>query len=102
MRIIDADAAVERFKEVFDLIYANEALPAAAVKKMIEIFFTGEKHTPTIDPIKRGVWQVIRDGGKVYRCSRCGRTMKYPCNYCPDCGQQNEVQEVQPGGHRDV
>ena len=97
MRIIDADAAVERFKEVFELISGDEALPAAAVEKMIEIFFTREKHTPTIDPIKRGVWQVIRcDSGKVYRCSRCSRTMKYPCNYCPDCGQQNEVQEVEP------
>ena len=93
MRLIDADAAVARFKEAFELISGGEALPAAAIGKMIEIFFTEEKHTPTIDPIRHGVWQVIRDGGKTYRCSRCGKQMDHPCNYCPDCGQENEVQE---------
>jgi len=94
MRLIDADAAVARFKEAFELISGGEALPAAAIGKMIEIFFTEEKHTPTIDPIRHGVWQVIRDGGKTYRCSRCGKQMDHPCNYCPDCGQENEVQEL--------
>lgn len=94
MRLIDADAAVTRFKEAFDLISGGEALPAAAIGKMIEIFFTSEKHTPTVDPFRRGVWQVIRDGGTIYKCSRCGKQMSDPANYCPDCGSENEVQEV--------
>ena len=95
MRLIDAESAVARFKEMFELLSGDEALPAAAIEKMIEIFFTREKHTPTVDPIRHGVWQVIRDGGKAYRCSRCGGMDADFYNYCPDCGSENELQEVQ-------
>lgn len=96
MRLIDGDAAVERFKEAFGLLSGGEALPAAAIEKMIEIFFTSEKHTPTVETERRGVWSVIRDGGLKYRCSRCGFIEgPYMTYYCSHCGARMECQEAE-------
>ena len=42
---------------------------------------------------KRGEWiavidwlQIPQEDSGTYRCSACGQVMKYPWNYCPNCG----------------
>jgi hypothetical protein len=42
---------------------------------------------------KRGEWIAVKDWLQIpqedsgtYRCSACGQVMKYPWNYCPNCG----------------
>lgn len=47
----------------------------------------GELHDKHGEWIEVHDWlQIPQEESGTYRCSACGQVMKYPWNYCPDCG----------------
>ena len=57
---------------------------------------------PTIDAVEvvHGEWievhdwlQIPQEESGTYRCSACGQVMKYPWNYCPNCGAKMDGEE---------
>lgn len=57
---------------------------------------------PAIDAVevKHGEWIAVHDWLQIpqeesgtYRCSACGQVMKYPWNYCPNCGAKMQKGE---------
>ena len=60
---------------------------------------------PTIDAVevKHGEWievhdwlQIPQEESGTYRCSACGQVMKYPWNYCPNCGAKMDGERRDP------
>ena len=84
MRLIDAD---ELLKSGF---FSNETIPE-------RILFVGDVESmPTIDPIKHGKWNRLKDhvyfDGDSFECSVCGEQFfmilegSKNYNYCSNCG----------------
>lgn len=74
MRLIDADAFLEKFNHL-DMV-------KAALKTAFDTM-------PTIDPVRHGKWNVTDKGTK---CSVCGgRTFQGLTLYCAYCGARLEV-----------
>lgn len=83
MRLIDADALLERMKRT--IRYFN-------IKFDIE-----EAPTIEAEPVRHGRWDdtgryTFTDGSLAIRCTECGAALhldeweKYHWNYCPNCG----------------
>ena len=80
MRLIDADALIERVK----------AAPIREKNKVIGLI-----HTERTAPVKTGKWETdeLPMGCVVgYWCSECGEQHDYKTPYCPNCGARMEPQ----------
>lgn len=93
MRLIDADALIERIK------YSFHNHERVRIDTVTETFLT-EYCSSTINPEDlrpKGEWIVCGDGENVpWMCSHCGKTTahKYKVTYgkfCPNCGAKMEV-----------
>lgn len=87
MRLIDADALIERLK------YSFRPDERVSIETVTGCFLDETGCAPTIDtePVKHGHWKCVgSDFGWHYECSECGCTDRYPFdgrhNYCPNCG----------------
>lgn len=85
MRLIDADAAIEKLREYItemesDVYYgSNLGIPEDYICEAIE-------DVPTIDaePVRHGEW--IYGENDIPHCSECGKEPKEISQYCPHCG----------------
>ena len=83
MRLIDADA-LKRLVDEEEWFDCQEQ----------SSFFTEIDKTPTIDPVKRGKWELHEypDGYYHTECSECGAVydemvfFSKKAHYCPNCG----------------
>lgn len=94
MRLIDADKACESLDELFECIQGDADLPACVVKTLIRNMLKSERVTPTVDPVKYGVWKEETNdkGFIVFRCSRCGIRSVNKTWYCHYCGANMAAQ----------
>lgn len=95
MRLIDADAVIERLNKV----YAEDDVFSQGIFCGVSYAIDVVKIAPTIDaePVKHGVWDnsgryKFPSGATAVRCSNCGCCLEeyeyVSCNwyYCPVCG----------------
>ena len=94
MRLIDADALEELFREVISGIAKrpdmnrNMEHMIRASAMVIEMI----KDAPTIEPECTGEWIYQTKFGRI-ECNVCGHVFKsyvYPRNFCPNCGARME------------
>ena len=91
MRLIDADALLERLNEVYKgtSLYSDWIWFLGIASKEVH-------DTPTIDPVKHGRWVYAGSSiEKVYECSECGQVEfgEEHDNYCPNCGARMDCDE---------
>lgn len=88
MRLIDADALLEKMKislPMEDDISECVSNCARTARRLVA-------KAPTVDPVKHGEWKVAGTcdkGDKTYivnQCSNCGAIKLAITDYCPDCG----------------
>ena len=91
MRLIDADALIERLKPYIDKYGAKE-FPYNIVQ---DAFIYEVDQQPTVDavPVRHGKWiHEVRytidslHSYQQYRCSECDMTYITNTKYCPNCG----------------
>ena len=103
--LIDRDALIASIPKTNVDIFENcrncTTLCDWQVKELID-------KMPTIDAVevKHGEWievhdwlQIPQEESGTYRCSACGQVMKYPWNYCPNCGARMKGEETDDGIH---
>lgn len=59
------------------------------IDELFNDFYVIPKETPTIDPVKHGHWEEMRNAyGKLegWIHAECGREVKCMEDYCPKCG----------------
>ena len=100
MRLIDADALIEKLLRTADIEW-NQNTGTTWAMAYEEVAETVDDQ-PTINPVKRGRWiKAERHGcwsyADVYKqCSECGKVtfLAGKMNYCPSCGaKMDEVTE---------
>jgi rubredoxin len=100
MRLIDADALIKWLSE-WELQespgWGANGYGDAKVAETIKEAIDAVEKMPTIDPVKRGKWDVDRYMYMTMTCSVCGWIFEHyggldeEWNYCPHCGSKNEV-----------
>lgn len=93
MRLIDADAMIDRLKKWDTKDKTDKALYSFTLNRINE--------QPTIQPVRHGHW--IHDGLDIphgvdwMHCSECGKRDKYcpaaMTNYCPNCGARMDGEQ---------
>lgn len=82
MRLIDADAMIDRLKEWDTKDKTDKALYNFTLNRINE--------QPTIQPVRHGHWTLQEDRTKKlygwHICSECGAWIGEPTNYCSNCG----------------
>ena len=92
MRLIDADAFIERLREGCEdkatIEYINE------IHDLLEIEV--EFHPIDAEPIKHGKWIVEAEDWRHqiewFKCSQCDFPTSTAYNYCPRCGALMEIE----------
>ena len=100
MRLIDADALIEKTDSLFKDLNSTEDFMGIGYNHGVGDSIATIKNAPTIEaePVKRGKW--LYDGSDGYnmlgeefrwkKCSLCGysysTTLSKSLNYCPNCG----------------
>ena len=97
-RLIDADQAVaeaDRLLEYYNLAMANaennrEINHVAKRQELFKAVRAVVNTCPTVDPVKHGRWNFVKDMVSYISCSECGDDIcwvntKRP-KYCPNCG----------------
>ena len=79
MRLIDAD----KLKAMFEKFYCDR-------EDVVEMLLSDVDFQPTVEPVKHGHWEFVRENVSYISCSVCGHHVfwvntKKP-NYCPLCG----------------
>lgn len=97
MRLIDADALIERLKPYIDK-YGAEEFPYNMVH---DAFIYEVEKEPTVDaePVRHGKWMPLPyDSGGYWKCSSCetpteasGANLLY--KYCPFCGARMDADD---------
>ena len=89
MRLIDADALIEKFNEKCDMATVLVDEKTAERFHTFCVLADAVDNAPTIDaePVRHGHWKITKDGAAW--CSACKRKMN-PCQYgyprCAMCG----------------
>ena len=80
MRLIDADAMMERLKVWDTEDVVDKALFNFALNRVLD--------APTVEPERnKGRWLLISDGYTDYvKCDQCGNLSYVERNFCPNCG----------------
>lgn len=86
MRLIDADALIEKYTVVIRKT-ADEKL-----KTEIAVLLKDIEEQPTIDaePVRHGKWIEYPTADGMNQCSVCGVLRFGESNYCPNCGARME------------
>lgn len=53
------------------------------------------KDLNSVEPKKHGRWEQYLNEGLKWKCSRCGSRFATPWHYCPNCGAQMDLDEVE-------
>ena len=99
MRVIDAEAVIQKLKELQARCIADGSLLAGATHQIIQWCIDIIMQQPTVETVKTGEWRAFgefdrRDRFIGYRivCSNCKGNYfekslnNHPFDYCPHCG----------------
>ncbi|MBR3238461.1 MAG: hypothetical protein IKF99_08505 [Oscillospiraceae bacterium] len=96
MRLIDADALIEKIECLFKNLNSTEDFMGIGYNHGVGDCIAIIKNAPTIEPVKTGKWETdeLPMGCVVgYWCSECGEQHDYKTPYCPNCGAKMEGAE---------
>lgn len=92
------EEAFKKYKAWRDLGYGHSTMPSSEVLVMA----LDALHPITreqVERVWRGEWEKIgadyRGQGGIWKCTACGKTYPYKCDFCPNCGVPMTDEAVQ-------
>lgn len=89
--LISRQAAIKAIEDLQDCYNGfSDTYDKACIIGVIE-------EVPTVEPMKHGRWKHHQYGNTAgyYECDNCGKINSYKSNYCPKCGAQMDLGEVE-------
>ena len=80
------EEAFKQYEEWRNLGFGHSTMPSSEVLVMA----MDALRPITREQVRRGEWEKIgadyRGQGGIWKCTACGKTYPYKCDFCPNCG----------------
>ena len=85
----EAIEALQKFVNGYEKNICGEAVRQNGFVQAIKVVISALRPV-TREQVRRGKWEKIgadyRGQGGIWKCTACGKTYPYKCDFCPNCG----------------